>query len=106
MGAVARNKEDRARRDRVDVHERVEVHELRITTKSWMRSQLWRATLRRKLTSRSAVEVIKLALDRVRLCDQLMLGATGVSGLAAGELDITLFRRLGDDLLPLFQRKR
>ena len=40
------------------------------------------------------------------LCGQLVHGPAGVLGLAARELDVTLRRSLGDDLLALFERLR
>ncbi len=71
-----------------------------------MGGQFRRRACRGELAARRAVEVIELALDRVGIGAQLMHGAAGVLGFAAGELHIALFGRCGDRLLALLQGLR
>ena len=101
---VARDEQHRTRRDRLDVIERVEVHELDVAGQRRVRRQLRRSALGRELAPRRAVEVVELALDGVRVGGQLVHRPAGVLGFAARELDVALLGRLGDDLLCAARR--
>src|SRR5688572_14792440 len=105
MSRVTRDEQHRARRNRLDVRERIEVHELDRTAQRRMRRELRRAALRREFTSRRSIEVVELALDGVSVLLELVDRATGVFRFTALELDIPLRRRVGDDLFPLLNRE-
>ena len=62
--------------------------------------------LRRELTTRGAVEVVELALDRMRVRVQRVHGAAGVLGFAAGELCVALLGGFRDDRLALLDGLR
>src|SRR3954451_9055408 len=51
MGLLARDEQERAGRNRLDVVERIEVHELDVAGERRMRGQLRRAALRRELAA-------------------------------------------------------
>ena len=103
MGGLTRDEKHRTRRNRLDVYERVKIHEFDVTAQSRVRGECRRAALGRELTSRSAVEVIKLTLNGVGVFIQFMVRSAGMFGLTASKLDISLFDRLFDDLLSLFE---
>src|SRR4051794_33115509 len=104
MGLLARDEEQRAGRNRLDVVERIEVHELDVAGQGRMRGQLGRAAFGRELAARRAIEVVELPLDGVGACRKLVHGPARVLGLAARELDVTPGRGCGDGLLPLLGR--
>src|SRR5882724_1343117 len=106
VGGLTRDEKHGTRRNRLNVHERVEIHKLGITAERRMRGEFRRAALGCVFTSWSAVEVIKLTLNGAGVFIQLVDCPTGVFGLTASKLYITLFCCLFDDLLSLFQGKR
>lgn len=59
IGNLTRNEERGARRNRLNVRERVKIHELHVTAERRMRREVRRTALGREFTSRSAVEVVK-----------------------------------------------
>src|SRR5215207_335605 len=102
MSLVTRNEQHGTRRDRLDVVERVEVHELDVAGQGRMGGELRRLAFGSELTSGRAVEVIKLTLDGVRGGSDLMDGPACVLGLAARVLHPALFCCRSDGLLALF----
>jgi hypothetical protein len=73
MRFLARNEQQRSRRDRLNVIERVEVHEFDVARKCRMRGELGRSAFRSEFTAWRAVEVVKLTLNRVSILVQLLL---------------------------------
>src|SRR5215208_50941 len=90
VSLIARDEEHRARRDRFDVIERVEVHEFDVAGQRWMRRQLGRTACRRELAAGRAIEIVELTLDGSGVGRQPMHCAAGVLRLAARELDVAL----------------
>src|SRR3954447_24592209 len=90
MGLLARDEEQRAGRNRLDVVERIEVHELDVAGQGRMRREFGRAALRSELAARRAIEVVELPLNGVGARRKLVHGPARVLGLAARELDVTL----------------
>src|SRR4051794_23191524 len=88
MRNLPRDEQHRARRDRLDVVERVEVHELDVARQRRMRSGV------RAVTSGRAVEVIELAINRGRLVGELFRSSAGEFGWTAREFGITPLRCL------------
>src|ERR1051326_2402865 len=87
VGELTCDEKHWTRRDRLDVLEWVEVHELHVAAERRMRGELWRTSRWRVFTSWSAVELIKLPLNGMGIVIQLMIRPAGVFGLTAGELD-------------------
>src|SRR5206468_3994189 len=103
MSVLTRDEKHGTRRNCLNVRERVEIHELDITAERRVRGEFRRAALGREFTSRSAVEVIKLTLNRVGVFIQFMARSAGVFGLTAGKFCIALLRCFFDDFLPLLE---
>src|SRR4030095_16441252 len=103
MSGLTRDEKHGTRRNRLNVRERVKIHELDVTAERRVRGEFRRAALGREFTSWSAVEVIKLTLNGVGFFIQFMDRSAGVFGLTASKLYIALFDRLFDDLLSLFE---
>src|SRR5438876_7604355 len=82
---LTRNEKHGTRRNRLNVRERVEVHELDVTAERRMRGEFRRATFGRVFASWRAVIVIKLTLNGVGAFIQLMARSTGVFGLTASK---------------------
>src|SRR5205809_7940890 len=99
MCGFTRDDKHRTRRNRLNIGERIEVHELDVAAQGRMRSEFRRAAFRRELTSRCAVEVVELPLNWVGVFVQVMTRSAGVFSFTAGELDIPLLCSLCDDLL-------
>lgn len=106
MRIVTRDEQHGTRRDRLNVIERVKVHEFDIAGKRRVRCKFRRRTFGDMFASRSAVEVVKLTLDGGRVLVQFMHRPAGVFGLAARELRIALLSRLCDGFLSLFEGRR
>jgi len=90
MSVLTRDEKHGTRRNRLNVRERVEVHELDVTAERRMRGEFRRATFGRVFASWRAVKVIKLALNGVGAFIQLMARSTGVFGLTASKLYMAL----------------
>ena len=104
MGGLTRDEKHRTRRNRLDVRERIEIQNLTLLLSVGCVVSVGDAALGRELTSRSAVEVIKLTLNRMSVFTQFMVRSAGVFGFTTNKFHITLFCRLFDDLLSLFER--
>ena len=72
MRLVARDEQHRTRRDRLDVVEGVEIHELDVTGQGRVRRQFGRRTRGGELAARRAIEVIEFALNRMGILIQLV----------------------------------
>ena len=103
MSVLTRDEKHGTRRNRLNVRERVKIHELDVTAERRVRGEFRRAALGREFTSRSAVEVIKLTLNGVGVFIQFMDRSAGVFGLTASKLYIALLGCLFDDFLSLFE---
>ena len=99
----ARDEQHGARGNRLDVRERVEVHELDVAGERRVRGELWGGAFRSEFPSRRPVECVEFPLDGRGRFRQFMDGAAGVPGFAAREFRIALFRRFPEDLLSLLQ---
>ena len=65
MGGLTRDEKQGTRRNRLNVRERIKIHELDVTAERRVRGEFRRAALGREFTSWSAVEVIELTLNGV-----------------------------------------
>ena len=99
----ARDEQHGARGNRLDVRERVEVHELDVAGERRVRGELRGGAFRSEFPSRRPVECVEFPLDGRGRFRQFMDGAAGVPGFAAREFRIALFRRFPEDLLSLLQ---
>ena len=106
MSSLARYEKHGTRRNRLNVSEGVEIHELDVTAERRVRGEFRRAAFGREFTSWRTVEVIKLTLDRVDVFIQFMARSAGVLGLTASKLYIALFGCLFEDFLSLFEGQR
>ena len=106
MSGIPRDEKHGTRRNRLDVSERVEVHEFHVTAQRRVCRELRRASLGGELPSRRAVEVIELTLNGMGILIQLMIRPAGVFGFTASKLHVALLHRVADDLLSLFESQR
>src|SRR5438094_8821210 len=106
MSGLTRDEKHGTRRNRLNVRERVKIHELDVTAERRVRGELRRAAFGREFTSWRTVEVIKLTLNRVDVFIQFMARSAGVLGLTASKLYIALFGCLFEDFLSLFEGQR
>src|SRR6187431_1947332 len=95
MRVGAGDEEHRTGRDRLDVREGVEVHELGVAAERRMGRRA------RAVTPCRAVEVVKFAINRTRIGIELFGGSAGKLRRAAYELDVALLRRRLDERLSL-----
>src|SRR6187402_187005 len=95
MSVGAGDEEHRTGRDRLDVREGVEVHELGVAAERRMRRRV------RAVTPSRAVEVVEFAINRTRLVIEFFGGSAGELRRAAYELDVALLRRQLDERLSL-----
>lgn len=103
---IARDEQQRAGRDGLNVIEGVEVHKLRHARESRVRDGLECRALGNELRTRRAVEVEELALDVRRVGRELVVCAAGQLHLTALDLDPPLLRRGRNDLLALLDALR
>src|SRR5882724_11170016 len=103
MSGLTRDEKHGTRRNRLNVRERVKIHELDITAERRVCGELRRAAFGREFTSWRTVEVIKLTLNRIRLFIQFMARSAGVFCFTASKLYISLLGCLFDDFLSLFE---
>ena len=106
MSSLARYEKHGTRRNRLNVSEGVEIHELDVTAERRVSGKVWRAAFGREFTSWRTVEVIKLTLDRIGVFVQSMARSAGVFCFTASKLYIALFGCLFDDFLSLFEGQR
>ena len=79
----ARDEQHGARGNRLDVRERVEVHELDVAGERRVRGELRGGAFRSEFPSRRPVECVEFPLDGRGRFRQFMDGAAGVPGFAA-----------------------
>src|SRR2546430_2811170 len=80
MSSLARDEKHGTRRNRLNVSEGVEIHELDVTAERRVRGEFRRAAFGREFTSWRTVEVIKLRLDRSVVFFQLLQLSVGDFG--------------------------
>ncbi|MNQ67343.1 hypothetical protein D3C85_818620 [compost metagenome] len=100
MSQGASNEQQWARRDGLDVIERIEIHELHVAGQRRHGGCLWRCACRSDLTSWGAIEVEELVAYFV--AGQFERRAAGVADFATLEFRIALLGRFANDLLALF----
>ena len=101
VGIGAGNQQQRAWGDRLDVVERVEVHELHVAGQRWPGGGPCRGSGRGELPTWCAVEIVELIPHGI--AGQHMRRTTGVEGFATLELNIALVGGLEQHLPALFQ---